>query len=374
MKGNASVWMGVAVLLVAGAVVLVKVAGRKDGTAEEGTEETSGGKTARKSGPVAGGKATKKARPERTRRGRDRERPQEGGAILSGGKAAQQGRGWLGDVLQTKNPAKREAAIAAMKEALIGDDEMAAYAALKACMGMEKAEFDRAWFRDLVEPYLDAEDPGMRRSAWFAFANTERRPEDLARVRELALDPAVEVRSGVSRLLFLYEDGDLTGESGGVVLGMLNVEEGAAQRQILHGMTGASMSPELEGKVIAMSRSNNTTELNDAVASLSAQANKSSASVERLVEVVSEGNANVAGRAATGLRQGVSEDAQRLVAVTAVTMVSSGQDARMRSHGIDLLGRYGTEDQRSELERLASDPSLDAGTRRSVQLILQKLK
>ena len=56
---------------------------------------------------------------------------------------------------------KQAAAVSAVREALFSGDDAAAYAALRAYVGIQdKVELDRGAFRDLVTPFLNARDPG----------------------------------------------------------------------------------------------------------------------------------------------------------------------------------------------------------------------
>ena len=379
MKGNSSVLAGVAVLLVAGAVVGVKMAGGSDEAAGQGTGTRSPAAAANRGGN-RGDQATKSgsrpARPESTRNGKGRRSSPKTSSTLSAPEATKQSKIWVADALQPKDARKRELAIDLIREALEGGDEMEAYAALQAYVGIADLKFDRAGFRRLVERHLDAADPAIRRSAWYALVHTEQHPDDLVRVRELAHDPSEEVRRSASHLMSQYEQGDFTGESGQTVLGMLNAEDQPVRREVLRGLWGAQLSPELEAKVIALSRSGDRSELHDAVYfSLSTQANKSPASVERLIEVLADADVvNNAGRAAWGLRQGVPEDSQSQIAEAALDLLEARRGGQMWSHGVELLGRYGTEENRAAIEALATDPAIDPRSRMSLRAGLQRLK
>jgi hypothetical protein len=279
------------------------------------------------------------------------------------------------DALQLTDPDKRADALRRIRQGLEGPDEMAAYIALQAYVGIKELKIDRAAYRELVEPWLDAEDPGMRRMAWHAFAQTERRPEDVARVRALADDPSDTVRGSVSHLLALYEDGDFTGASGATVLGMLDQEEKPVRREVLRGMWGATFSPELEAKVIALSRSADTDERHDAVYfALSTSPRKSSAVVDRLIEVLGDSDGvNNAGRAAWGLRQGVDEADHGRVADAAVSLLENRRGGTLWSQAVELLGRYGSSQHKTEVEGMLADPGLDPQSRMGLEKVREML-
>jgi hypothetical protein len=277
--------------------------------------------------------------------------------------------------MQMTDPAKREEALNKIREGLAGLDEKTAFVALRAFVGIKDLKMDRAAFRDLIDPWLDAEDPGMRRTAWYAFAQTERRPEDIERVRSLANDPSEIVRRSASHLMFLYEEGDFTGASGDVVLGLLDREEKLVRREVMRGMWGATLSPELEAKVIALSRSEDRSEMHDAVYfALSTSAKKSAAAVDRLVEVLADPDVvNNAGRAAWGLRQGVAEEDHGRVATAAVNLLETRRSGPLWSQAVELLGRYGSAEHQGAVEQMLEDPGLDSRSRMTLRKVLEQI-
>lgn len=376
MNGKLSYIVVGALALLAGGWIVVNSMGGKDGPGAGGDGgKVAPGRTGQGGGGETGGKRTKRERAGR---------PDGGGTVgtvpgaesyLSEAEARVEAIALVEGAMQLTDPAKRGVALKKIREGLEGSDEMAAYVALQAFVGIKELKMDRAAFRDLVEPWLEAEDPGMRRTAWYAFAETERHPEDVARVRGLAADPSEEVRKSASHLMFLYEKGDFTGESGTAVLGMLNGEEATMRREVMRGMWGARLSTELEAKVIELSRSSDPGELHDAVYfSLSTSANKSAAGVDRLIEVLADPDVvNNAGRAAWGLRQGVAEEDRTRVATAAVGLLENRQNSQLWSQAVELLGRYGTSEHRADVERMMGEPGLDARSRMSLEQVLRQM-
>lgn len=377
MNGRNGYILAFALMMVAATWIFVQ---SRDGE-DTGGSDTDGGTPAaggalRPGGGATGGKATKRDRPrEGESGGRAPGRDQATEAYLSQSEAQVESRKLVEAALQLTDAAKRAEALEQIRTSLGGSDEMAAYVALQAYVGIKDLKMDRAAYRELVEPWLDAEDPGMRRLAWYAFAETERRPEDVARVRALADDPSETVRRSASHLMFLYEEGDFTGASGDAVLGMLKREEKPLRREVLRGMWGASLSPELEAEVIALSRSEDPNEMHDAVYfALSTASNKSSAAVDRLIEVLADPDVvNNAGRAAWGLRQGVAEADRGRVADAAMTLIENRRSGALWSQAVELLGRYGSSQHQAEVERLLADPGLDARSRMSLEKVLEQV-
>lgn len=378
MKGRTGHMLAFALMIVAATWVFVQSRDRRGAPGTGGPPAAASTKEGgRHPEPgQAGGKPAKRDRPrEGEGGGRTTLRGPASDSYLSAATARSESASLVEDAMQLADPGKRDRALEVIRAALAGPDEMAAYAALHAYVGIKDLKIDRAAFRELVEPWLDAGDAGMRRMAWCAFADTERRPGDVARVRALADDPSEVVRRSVSHLLSIYEKGDFTGASGETVLGMLEREGRPVRREVLRGMWGATLSPELEAKVIALSRSSDRDEMHDAVYfALSTSANKSSAAVDRLIEVLADPDVvNNAGRAAWGLRQGVDEADRARVADAAMTLLETRRRGTLWNQAAELLGRHGSSQHRAGVERMLEDPGLDPRSRTSLRQVLERV-
>ena len=102
---------------------------------------------------------------------------------------------------------------------------------------------------------------------------------------------------------------------------------------------------------------------------------KSPVVVDRLVGLMSDPSMpRSANQAAQGLRQGVPETSVEAVADAAIGILEKNPGKAMWSHGVDLLGRYGSEPYRTRIEALLEDESLDDRARRSLQVVLQRLR
>ncbi|NNC89089.1 MAG: hypothetical protein HKN82_11575 [Akkermansiaceae bacterium] len=273
-------------------------------------------------------------------------------------------REWIAEVMQDEDDFRRDKGLEAIRHALREGSKVEVLAGLHAFLNCLKADFDKAPFRELIEPHLTADDAWARRNAWYALYHTERRDGDVELVRALADDPSREVRESASHLIAMYEDGDLTGDSGDIVLGMLNNEDQAMRREVLRGMWGAAFSPELEARVIELSRADDRDQQHDAIYfALSTQANKSVGSVLRLIEVLGDPDWNNSGRASWGLRYGVPEDAEPMVAEAALRMMQEDAQGRSWKYGLELLKRYAGPEQLEAIEALAAREELPAPLR-----------
>ena len=120
------------------------------------------------------------------------------------------------------------------------------------------------------------------------------------------------------------EKGDLTGESGEVVSGLLDPKDAAQTRSAMQGTWGSRYSPALEADLIALSRQSET--MHDSIyCAPSKQQNKSGATVGRRIKAMTDTDPNNSGRAAWGLNQGVSSEQAPTVAEAALKLVSFEQ-------------------------------------------------
>lgn len=282
----------------------------------------------------------------------------------------------IGMALQDGNANQRAEAMNQIRAALGGTDEVEVFAALEALLALKETNLDRSGLRELVELHLEAPDALMRRSAWYALAQTEIHPEDIERVLALAEDPDESLRRSSAHLITLFEKGDLTGTSGLAVLGLLAADDLDFRREVLRGIWGASLSPALEARVIELSQSEHRQDRHDTVYfALSTQENKSAATVGRLIEVLGDKDVvNIASRAAWGLQQGVPEELTPIVLEAALNLVEGSESPQLQVMGIELLGKYATGRERAEIARLAQDPNLEMRTRLSLERLLQGME
>lgn len=276
------------------------------------------------------------------------------------------------DALQLESREKRQAAIEKIRAALGASDIDDKRLGLQAFMQILPVEFDKKSFRPLILPLLDADNAMDLRQACYALHACGAEPGDLDRILRIAESPPAGMRESLSHLLFIFSNADLTGKAGEAVVQLLN--DGGATREILRGIWGAQFSPELEEKVIALSRNADGTTNHDAIYfALSPQANKSEKSVRRLIEVLADPDVvNNAGRAAWGLKQGVSKENYDLVANAALNVLEARSDEYLRRNALDLLKTYAGEKQIPAAKELLNKPNLDSATRQALENLVNR--
>ena len=124
---------------------------------------------------------------------------------------------------------------------------------------------------------------------------------------------------------------------------------------LLNGISRARVSPELEGCVLAYSRSADPQESFAAMLALTTFEEKSAQVIARLVELLPSADPNVYQRALWGLGQGVPEEHAHLVVDAARTFLEARSDPALKVNALHLLGQYGGLDLAPELQALADD-------------------
>src|SRR5688572_2565559 len=138
---------------------------------------------------------------------------------------------WREDALQIRDEAKRNAAIAAVREALASSDPVEVLAGLHALRGISQVLRDKGSFRLLVVARFDSPDPLLRAAALLAVSSTSSvqgpEPGDVALLLRLKDDPSPQVRKDLASAISWAAKGDLTGEAGEVVLRVIEeIESG----------------------------------------------------------------------------------------------------------------------------------------------------
>jgi len=156
-------------------------------------------------------------------------------------------------------------------------------------------------------------------------------------------------------------------------------------RSTLGVIWGSQVSPEIEARLIEWSRldedesglikvGNSFLGYNTFYHALSVQQNKSRAAVQRLLELASHPNTNVAGRCFWGLNGTVPDPAdQAYLAGEVAKLLRLRQDSYLWSKGLILLKLYANPDHLPALEALASRETLTQEHRDAVSSILQSL-
>ena len=274
---------------------------------------------------------------------------------------------WTKAVMQIDDAAMKQKALDEMRAAMTSSDDKEAFAALAAYRGVGSVEFDRTAFRPAILGLLSHRDPVTRRTALGFVATLPLDDGDIARVTAMAGDADYGVRKGVVASLFWLTKGDLTGDAGNTVLGILNNAE-LPSRSLIDTMWGAKFSPELERKLVEFARAARQPDDEElpyyAVYScLSTQNNKGPACVDLLLErLVDADSYNVGGRAAWGLAYGVQPGLglETKIADAAIKVWRNRRDGNLRSELLKCVSQYGGESHAAALDEIAAAPAMGA--------------
>jgi beta-lactamase regulating signal transducer with metallopeptidase domain len=244
--------------------------------------------------------------------------------------ARQNSQQWLADAFQLDDVPKREAAIAEMLEAVKSSAPFLQLSGLTAFTASGDVRFDKASFHDPAVALLGSPDPAIRSQAAGAVVLAGLREGDLQKIEKLTHDKDDQVRIAGAQTLVWALKKDLTKEPFAKRIAAL-LEDEATRKDILHSLWGATLSPEIEAAVLKLSNTTKVSEANtNDIAytalyySLSTQANKSEATVNRLVEYLAARDShNIGGRAAWGLGQGVQPEQYDLVVKGALRFMTA---------------------------------------------------
>lgn len=270
------------------------------------------------------------------------------------------------EALQIDSVERRDAAIEAMRRAIASEDEKEALTGLTALSRSCAAEFDKAPFRPLVRRWLMTSGTAHRQAALSALFGLGAEAGDLEGLYALAENTETPDRKSlVSWLLWLGKN-DLTGRAGAVVVDLLRSESEAERRDVLNAIWGGSFSPELEKRVLELSGPSGAPAHYDTVYyALSPQANKSAASVERLLEIM--GGLGDSHRAHWGLGQGVSAEVAPVVCRGVIALFGKSTDPELRHRCLTLLGTYASREEGAFLDTLLAKPALTRAMRKDIE-------
>ena len=293
-------------------------------------------------------------------------------------KAANDAKAWIADAFQLDDKAKREAAIERIRAAMTSGDADEARTGVTAFVQLGPIEFDKASFRPAVRALLGSADAPTRAAAASAITLAGADAEDIERILALADDPAPEVRRNLSWIIAQLHKNDLTGKGGDAVLKLLAGEERGQLREALRGIWGAKFSPALEARVIELSQKledTNGVAYDAMYYALSTQANKSEASVKRLIELLAhQDTGNVAGRCAWGLQQGVERAQFALLADAMVKVIEARSDGYLRNNALRCLRAYGNAAQAPALKAVLAKPDVTGDLRKTLEETLAALE
>ena len=265
----------------------------------------------------------------------------------------EQAKQWSADALQLEDPELRERTLVALRDALKGDDQGRALAALKTVTAIRDLKYDKASFRDLILPHLDGSVAPVRIAAGYALYNTAREEGDLQRIIALGRDESTSAGSA-AHLLFMYAEGDLTGEVGDAALALIRRGQGNVPSNVVRSYWGARVSPEIEAAVLEMAQDEGLRK--DAIYfGLSTWREKSRRVCDELLVAAAEPNSENQWRAMWGLGFGVRPEDEQHVADGILKLLQARASPRTRLDCLGKLGRYGGERHVAAIEAVAAN-------------------
>ncbi len=283
---------------------------------------------------------------------------------------------WLTDAFQLDDAAKRTAAIERIRQAIASPDTDMARTGLVAFQQVTQVEFDKASFRPVFRPLLQAKEPDLRALACGALASTGANEEDLDRVLALVDDPAPEVRLALPFALKNLSPDGFTGKTGAGVLKLLDSPDAKVIEGVWHAMWGTKISPELEVRVVEASRKDDRGSGYSTVFyyALTVHLSKGEPTVTRLIELTaSQDTVNVAGRCLWGIRQGLADDQKPRVAELALKVLAARSDVYMRREALACLKQCGNGANAAALRELLAKPGTTGEFKGALEEVLGAL-
>lgn len=276
------------------------------------------------------------------------------------------------EVLQLDDAEKRSAALEKIRAMMADGDPAKAGDGIRAFLSLYDVEFDKASFRPLVLPHLKAENDELREMAWSALLMAGLKPEDSALMREVARTTGMGDRT--SYFLMQMEKGNLKGESGAIVRDLLDPSDAGKTREVMRGIWGASFSPELESRIVEVSREGGSFFYDAVYYAMSTQENKGPETVARLIDAMQEPDMSMAGRAAWGLTRGVPKEMSPQVADAAIKVISSRGSGYLGEQAWRMLDNYVSASNLPALKELAAKPNLGTEQRGKVQEMIRRIE
>ena len=276
---------------------------------------------------------------------------------------------WVDDAMQLQDAEKRDAAIAAIRDALASDDPARVTAALVAVPQIAKLNYDKAPVRELVLRHAASADAGVRAAFPFALLNAGGpQPSDVEIVLGLTADASAPVRGNAGRSLVFFTKHDLTGAAGDRVLALLDDPDRQVRRDVLGSIWGAKVSPGIEARLLDMFRSDDRQVRHDAFYfGLSTLREKSPAVVGACVAAMQSSDHELQWRARWGLSQGVPDEQRGTVGDAYLSLLSARSDAQLEQDAFQWLRRHGTAAHAEGLETLATNPLVSEATQKAAR-------
>jgi hypothetical protein len=304
---------------------------------------------------------------------------------------------WVSQASRTDSIAERDKGIAAILQAIQSKDTPQIRSGLAAASQIPEVQFDRTNLRDAIRPLLDHADLSVRKLAIPALLTTNYQPADAEQI--LAMVPSCDDRllSTMGFALGTLSNRDYTAKYAAPMLTLLERGIAVAQtkdidgnlydsRSTLNPLWGGKLSPQIEAKVIewsrrddasgGMSASNSSVAYNAFYYALSTQANKSTASVQRLLELAQHPDStNISGRVLWGLNNTVPDKKdQATVAAFIIEHLRQREGLSLWQRGLSLLRQYASREHLPALRSLLERPALSKPGREAIEQIIAAIE
>jgi len=282
-------------------------------------------------------------------------------------------RQWIADICQIEDAGRRDAALERVREALKSDDPSLQHAGVIAILRTADVAYDKASFRPLVLPLVTRLEGAAQVTAFYALANTERQPQDRQLLLNAAHNPSPDLVRRLSNLLFVYGDGVIDGEGARIVVQLLSRPDPHEVREVLRGLWGARVAPEVEARLLELWREPRLrSDVN--YFALSTLQEKSHAVCDALFEAAQESDWNISERALSGLSYGVQAEEQRRVADFALKLFAARDAVPVRFKCLHILGKYGGPQHVQAIEEIANNRMLAPELRGEARQIAARLR
>ena len=304
---------------------------------------------------------------------------------------------WIKQASRTDSIAERDKGFATILQAIQSKDPETILRGLHAINLTTEVQIDRTKFRDAIRPHLDHPDLRVRKRAISALLSTNYEPADAERI--LALVPGCDDRllSTLGFAMGTLSNRDYTGKYAAPMLSLLERGVAVAQtydvdgeqhdsRNTFNPLWGGKFSPEIEAKVIewsqrdddkgGMGASNSSVPYNAFYYALSTQANKSAASVKRLLELAQHPDGgNIGGRCLWGLNNTVPDKKdQATVATFMIEHLRQREGFSLWRDGLKLIRQYASREHLPALRRLLDRPVLSKDARVAIEQIITNIE
>jgi len=304
---------------------------------------------------------------------------------------------WIKQASRTDSTPERDKGFATILQAIRSKDTETILRGLHAANLTSEVQIDRTKFRDAIRPHLNHADLRVRKRAISALLSTNYEPADAERV--LALVPSCDDRllSTLGFAMGTLSNRDYTGKYATPMLSLLERGVAVAQtydvdgelhdsRSTFNPLWGGKFSPEIEAKIIEWSRmddakggmgaSNSSVAYNAFYYALSTQANKSAASVKRLLELAQHPDTgNIGGRCLWGLNNTVPDKKdQATVAAFMIEHLRQREGFSVWRDGLKLIRQYASREHLPALRQLLNRPVLSKDARGAIEQIITNIE